>query len=99
MPSASGTKTTGEIGRNVAVPRSRIRNRGNRAATASRCSSITSRSVASISVGGSSVTWVGIDAAIGSPKSARNFCSSEPYGSAIGIATPIVVVMGPPGLD
>ena len=78
MPSASGTNTTGEIGRKVAVPRSRIRKLGNRAATSSRWSSTSRRSASATSVGGSRVTWVGIDEAIGSPNSARYFCSSEP---------------------
>ena len=57
----------------------------------------------SSAVGGSSVTWVGIASASGSPNDARIDCSCEPYGSGIAIATPIepgttaapVIVAGP----
>ena len=67
MPSASVTKTTGETGRNVAVPRSLIRNGGRepRRQRSSRRSSTRSSSGSGSSVGGSSVTWVGMEAAIG----------------------------------
>ena len=46
------------------------------------------------SVGGSSVMCVGIDRASGSPKDSRTRCSALPYGSGIGIATPMVRVRG-----
>src|SRR6266545_421028 len=89
MPSASATNTTGETGRNVAVPRSLTVYGCAERATARKCSSISARRSSSTGVGGSSVMWVGIDAAIGSPNDSRHRCSSAPYGSGMGMATPI----------
>ncbi len=59
-PATTWTKTTGESGRKVPVPESRIGNGRPAVAIVSRCASIAGRSAASASVGGSRVTWVGM---------------------------------------
>ena len=59
-------------------------------ATFARWSSIASAAAASTSVGGSSVTCVGIAVASGSPQRSRAARSSSPYGSGMATATPIV---------
>ena len=71
MPSASDTNTTGEVGRNVPVPRRCTQNRPTSSAAASRWCSIFSSCSSSTSVGGTSVMWVGIIAAVVSPTAAR----------------------------
>ena len=78
MPVDSCTKTTGETGRNVADPRSRISNGSCWRATFSRCSPTTSIPPGLSPVGGSSVTWVGIASANGSPNDERIDWSWEP---------------------
>lgn len=77
-PSTTWTNTTGERGRNVPVPLSRIGNGRPVAATLARCASIAGRASASTSVGGRSVTWVGMPCAAGSPKPARRSWSRLP---------------------
>ena len=71
MPSATVTKTTGETGRKVPVPRRWMSNGSTAAAAAARCSATGSMSAASSSVGGISVMWVGICAAVVSPMEVR----------------------------
>src|SRR3569833_393416 len=90
IPMASATNTTGDTGRNVPVPRSMIGKGRSCAATARRCRSISSSAAAATRSGGTSVMCVGIERASGSPNDARDCCSSSPYGSGIGIATPLV---------
>src|SRR3569833_4538943 len=87
---ASATNTTGDTGRNVPVPRSMIGKGRSCAATARRCTSISSSAAEATRSGGTSVMCVGIERASGSPNDARDRCSSSPYGSGIGIATPMV---------
>jgi hypothetical protein len=71
MPSVTATNTTGDTGRNVAVPRIRRKNAACLDATMARWSSITSSWREATSLGGSKVRWVGIASAITSPKDAR----------------------------
>ena len=71
MPSASITNTTGETGRNVPVPRSRMRKPVFSADACSRCRSIAGTAASSTSNGGISVTCVGMPWAVVSPSSAR----------------------------
>ncbi|CAM5505944.1 hypothetical protein SVIOM74S_04609 [Streptomyces violarus] len=77
-PSTTWTKTTGESGRNVPVPESRIGKGRPAVAILSRCASIAGRSAASASVGGMRVTWVGMPYAAVSPKLARRSWSRLP---------------------
>src|SRR5450759_4799889 len=70
MPPATWTKTTGEIGRNVPVLRNNMVKGCCASDTRWRCSWISGPSSSAISVGDSSVTWVGIDLAAGSPNGA-----------------------------
>ncbi len=71
-PSTTRTKTTGDSGRKVPVPCSRIGNGRPWEATRARCASITGSAAASTSVGGSRVTCVGMPCAAASPKPARS---------------------------
>lgn len=77
-PSTTWTKTTGESGRKVPVPDSRIGKGRPPFAIEVRCASIAGRSAASASVGGRRVTWVGMPCAAGSPKLARRSWSRLP---------------------
>lgn len=67
MPRTTDTKTTGDTGWKVPVPRRWISNGFSDSAIVRRCFSMSSRSSASTSVGGSSVMWVGMDEASWSP--------------------------------
>lgn len=59
-PSTTWTKTTGDSGRKVPVPDSRIGKGRPRAATSARCASTAGSAAPSTSVGGSRVTCVGM---------------------------------------
>ena len=78
MPWLTATNTTGETGRNVPVPRSRMTYGGRIADARFSASQTASSSSWSTSVGGISVTWLGTVSAIGSPNSARFSRSSDP---------------------
>ncbi len=71
MPSTRVTKTTGETGRKVPVPRRWIRNSATPDAARSRWASTAARSSAGTSIGGMSVMWVGICVAVVSPTDVR----------------------------
>jgi hypothetical protein len=79
-----------EVGRKVPVPRRTIGNGCPLSATDSRCATTGAIASSSTSVGGSSVTWLGIRSASGSPKDARFACSSSACGEGIAIDTPMV---------
>src|ERR1035437_5521097 len=81
MPPATWTKTTGETGRKVPVLRNSIVKGCCASATRWRWSWISGLSPSAISVGDSSVTWVGIDLADGSANAARVRWSSPPNGA------------------
>ena len=78
MPSTTDTNTTGDTGWKVPVPRRWMSNGCSDSAIVRRCLSMSSRSSAATSVGGSRVMWVGIDRASGSPKDSRTCCSARP---------------------
>src|SRR6476469_7876268 len=90
IPSDTCTNTTGEIGRKVPVPRSTIENGCPCSATCSRWFTAEASCSSPTSVGGSSVTWVGMQSAKGSPKDARLACSISAWGDGIAIDTPMV---------
>ena len=71
MPSAIVTKTTGETGRKVPVPRRWMQKPASRLATSDRCDSMAGSAASSTSVGGTSVMWVGIMLAVVSPTDVR----------------------------
>ena len=71
MPSATVTKTTGDTGRKVPVPRRWIVNPRSLPATSARCASTCGSAPSSTSVGGTSVMWVGIIVAVESPTDVR----------------------------
>ena len=67
----AATKTTGETGRNVAVPRSRTRNGASRAPTPSRWATRGASASSGTSTGGHNVMWVGMPRATASPSATR----------------------------
>ena len=71
MPSTTVTKTTGETGRKVPVPRRWTRKAEVALATSVRCFSTSGRSSSATSTGGISVMWVGIIVAVVSPTEVR----------------------------
>ena len=91
-PSTTWTKTTGESGRKVPVPRAASGTGGRPRRPRPGAPRSRAAPAASTSVGGSRVTWVGMPWAAGSPKPARRSWSRLPCGSGTAIDTPSVTV-------
>src|SRR5690348_2057174 len=90
MPATTPTKTTGETGRKVPVPRRWMRNGAACRAASSRWRTTPAMSASATSEGGSSVMWEGISAAESSPRATRYSCSCAPQGSGTATETPMV---------